>query len=116
MTEIDPTTEQAQAAIAAYEEVFGEIPEIAIVRHPCPDGRAVVVAGWLYLFRTLGTRWSVRIVLADPWFARYPCFSRQDGYEIEKPSFDEALIYVLQHEAHRRYHTHRGSSRCYRST
>jgi hypothetical protein len=100
---------------AEYRQVFGKQPSLRF------DGfagcEAIVVSDWLWLYREDpgSARWSVRIVLPDdPWFFRFDCFTRRDGYEIEKPSFEEAVIYLFQHETHRRCHVARESRLCHR--
>jgi len=75
---------------------------------------ALVISDWLWLYQEHpgSYRWSVRIVLPDDeWFYRFDCLTRRDGYEVEKPSFEEAVVYLFQHETHRRCHAAREGNR-----
>jgi hypothetical protein len=100
---------------AEYRSVFGKYPHIQFAIFAGRE--AIVVSRWLWLYQEdpESERWAVRIVLPDDeWFYRYDCLTRRDGYEIEKPSFEEALVYLFQHETHRLCHAARDGRRCFR--
>jgi hypothetical protein len=104
---------KGRRASAEYHEVFGEMPDMEFSTIAGED--ALVVSGWLWLYRSCGERWSVRISIPrDPWFLKFECFLRLDGFDIEKPSFDDALVYLFQHETHRRCHAAREGLVCRR--
>lgn len=107
------TIDKARRATAEYLAVFGERPDLEFV--PSGDTDCIVLSGWLWLYRSDGDRWTVRVLLPnDPWFAKFDCLRRKDGYTVEKPSFDDALVYLFQHETHRRCHAAREDWRCNR--
>jgi hypothetical protein len=94
----------ARKSARRYEKVFRESPDVELMR--LPGGQpAAVFSSWLWLFPTgRDDRWLVRVKPQDPWFFRYKCLRELSGTETEHKGWSEAMVKLLQHETHRRFH------------